>query len=105
LLALPITSTLRAMTDTDDERPAGSLPEDSGEALDDVDLTRKDRSYSPSSERETAERQADPDGSAIDGVMQLPGTGGPDDSGDVEVPDDELDARIVADRSPGPEHP
>jgi hypothetical protein len=52
-----------------------------------------DTVYSPSSAAETRERQADPDESPAtadpdiddDDVTLLPGTGGPDDSGDVEV--------------------
>lgn len=51
-----------------------------------------DTAYSPSSERETAARQDDPHGSetdvALEGDDVLPGTGGPDDTGDVERADD-----------------
>ncbi len=54
------------------------------EALDDEELTRKDTSYSPASERETAAKQDEP----VEDV--LPGTGGPDDSGDLDVPTGEL---------------
>ena len=54
------------------------------EPLDDEELTRKDTSYSPGSERETAAKQDDP------GADVLPGTGGPDDSGDLDVPPGEL---------------
>ena len=61
------------------------------------DATERDTVYSPASDQETRSRQADPDESAataddeIDesGVKVLPGTGGPDDVGDVDVnPDD-----------------
>lgn len=65
----------------------------------DENLTRKDRAYSPATEREQEVRQApggqesaatrDPDVDA-DAVRLLPGTGGPDDQGEVEVPDDEF---------------
>ncbi len=60
------------------------------ESLDDDDQLVKDRSYSPSSERETAARQDSPDRSAATDdteadVRLLPGTGGPDDDGEVHV--------------------
>jgi hypothetical protein len=60
------------------------------------DLTPKDTSYSPSSGRETEEAQRSPRHSAAtsdidaDAVQTLPGTGGPDDNGSVDVPPDEL---------------
>jgi hypothetical protein len=81
-----------------------SIPSDADAPLDDRDLTTKDRSYSPSSDRETAERQASgPEDTHSDasqeGVQQLPGTGGPDDSGDTTVPDDEIDAATIVERS------
>jgi hypothetical protein len=44
----------------------------------DDEQTRKDTAYSPASERETAEKQADTRGE----TTLPPGTGGPDDSGD-----------------------
>jgi hypothetical protein len=66
-----------------DENRSASLE---NEPLGDEEQTRKDMSYSPASERETAEKQADSEGS--DEV--LPGTGGPDDSGDVDVPPEDL---------------
>lgn len=64
----------------------------------DEEQTRRDTAYSPASDRETEKRQANPDESPatadedIDGddVKLLPGTGGPDDSGDVEVDEDDL---------------
>lgn len=49
----------------------------------------RDRSYAPSSGRETEVKQHDQSthaGVESDEVMQLPGTGGPDDTGDV-MPD------------------
>jgi hypothetical protein len=49
--------------------------------MDDDDQTRKDTSYSPASERETAEKQDDSEGRR----RVLPGTGGPDDSGDLDA--------------------
>jgi hypothetical protein len=48
--------------------------------MDDDDQTQKDTSYSPASERETAEKQEDTEGRG----HLPPGTGGPDDSGDLE---------------------
>ena len=63
------------------------------------DRTEHDTVYSPSSDAETRERQKEPDESAAtddpeiddDEVKVLPGTGGPDDVGDVEVNPDEID--------------
>lgn len=69
------------------------------DTTDDAEQTAKDRSYSPSSERETAARQASGTGTGIDGVEQLPGTGGPDDSGDTVVPDDDIDPATIVARS------
>lgn len=59
----------------------------------------RDTSYSPASDTETRERQKDPAESPAtadpdiddDEVKVLPGTGGPDDSGDVEVNPDDID--------------
>ncbi|BDZ46425.1 hypothetical protein [Naasia aerilata] len=65
----------------------------------DEEQTIKDRAYSPATEREQEVRNApggqdslakeDPDIDA-DAVHLLPGTGGPDDQGDVDVPDEEF---------------
>jgi len=54
------------------------------------DQTGKDTSYSPASEAETQSKQGDPvpatiDPDAAEHVNVAPGTGGPDDFGDVEV--------------------
>lgn len=62
--------------------------------LRDAEQTTKDRAYSPASERETAAKQEAPGEGGL-----LPGTGGPDDAGDLPVTDDELDAATVVDRS------
>jgi hypothetical protein len=64
--------------------------------LDDESQTEKDVSYSPASDRETAERQKSPSESpATDDVgadvKTLPGTGGPDDTGDVTPASGEID--------------
>jgi len=56
------------------------------EPLGDQDLTRKDTSYSPGSERETEAKQEETEGA--DAVP--PGTGGPDDSGDLDTEPHEL---------------
>ena len=54
--------------------------------MDDDEQTRKDTSYSPASERETAEKQ-----DASEGRQHvLPGTGGPDDSGDLDTAPEDL---------------
>jgi hypothetical protein len=63
--------------------------------LSDDELTRRDMSYSPGSDRETHELQRDPgDSPATDDedldesrIGNLPGTGGPDDTGDLIPPD------------------
>jgi hypothetical protein len=60
----------------------------------DEPIVEKDMSYSPSSEREVARNQDDTVDSrageegavSSDEVKVLPGTGGPDDVGDVEMP-------------------
>lgn len=61
-------------------------------ASEDRDI-EKDDSYTPSSERETERNQYDTvetraggaEGVTSDDVMVLPGTGGPDDTGDIEM--------------------
>jgi N-acetylmuramoyl-L-alanine amidase len=61
----------------------------------DTEQTRKDTSYSPASEEETQAKQdgsqpeaIDPD--AAEKVKVAPGTGGPDDGGDVEVNEEDV---------------
>jgi hypothetical protein len=61
--------------------------------LGDNDLTRKDMTYSPSSGRETEEMQHDASSSKAlddpdideDRITSLPGTGGPDDVGEIDI--------------------
>lgn len=71
-----------------------STPDDHG--LNDDEQTSKDLSYSPASETETAAKQADGkpvvrDPDIASGMINVaPGTGGPDDSGDVDVDPGEL---------------
>jgi hypothetical protein len=79
---------------TPDETGARRNP-DAGEGdaapLTDAEQTRKDVSYSPGSEDETAMKQREPLPEAIDDdidasrIRAVPGTGGPDDAGDVEL--------------------
>ncbi|WP_291052607.1 hypothetical protein [Herbiconiux sp.] len=72
----------------------------------DEGTVRKDESYSPASGRETESAQQDPRSSAhlddpeIDAsaVKSVPGEGGPDDAGDIEV-DDEGIREAIARRS------
>ncbi len=74
---------------------------DASDHLRDAEQTAKDRSYSPSSDRETAAKQ---DGTA--GNRVPPGTGGPDDSGDPPPTDDDLNPSVIAERGhagPDPE--
>jgi hypothetical protein len=82
-----------------DENQAPENPEVSKSEpapLNDTQQMRKDVAYSPSSEAETAAKQGgvDPedldDGIDPDAVRAVPGTGGPDDTGDVDVDPDDL---------------
>lgn len=65
--------------------------------LSEQESLRKDTSYSPASETETQQKQDDPLPDSIDDDIDLeqvnvvPGTGGPDDGGDIEVDPDDLD--------------
>jgi hypothetical protein len=68
--------------------PNSDIP-DSG--LSEDDAVAKDRTYSPASETETERKQEDPLPDTIDDdidkddIRVVPGTGGPDDVGDVDV--------------------
>ncbi|MFE6253701.1 hypothetical protein [Agromyces sp. NPDC057865] len=85
---------------TADETGSGRNPDagtgDRG-ALDDAEQTRKDVSYSPASEQETAAKQRDPLPDGLDDdldtsrVRAVPGTGGPDDTGDVDFDLEEVE--------------
>lgn len=64
--------------------------------MNDDELTEKDTSYSPASEAETQAKQSDPvpdslEPDVAERVNLAPGTGGPDDPGDVDVDADEID--------------
>lgn len=69
--------------------PRSSDVPDSG--LSEDEAVEKDRSYSPASETETERKQNDPLPETIDDdideddIRVVPGTGGPDDVGDVDV--------------------
>lgn len=75
-----------AAGENDELAPA---PGDSG--LPEADAVRKDRSYSPASETETAQKQDESLADTVDDdidpdqVQVAPGTGGPDDVGEIEV--------------------
>ena len=85
---------------TPDETGSGPNP-DAGPAeraaLDDTEQTRKDVSYSPGSEQETAAKQRDPLPDDLDDdidtsrIRAVPGTGGPDDAGDVDFDREEVE--------------
>lgn len=69
------------------------------------DQTRKDTSYSPASEAETQAKQSDPVPSTIDPdvadqVKVVPGTGGPDDPGDVVVNEEDINLPPFGDAEP-----
>jgi hypothetical protein len=74
-----------------------SLPPAPETGLSEDEAVRKDMSYSPASDTETERKQQDPlpdaaaeDDIDTDAVRAVPGTGGPDDTGDVEVDPDDL---------------
>lgn len=76
-----------------DEKTPPAAPKPARQARDSVD---RDTSYSPASETETQQKQQDPLPDTIDDdidpdqVRAVPGTGGPDDAGDIDVDPDEL---------------
>lgn len=85
---------------TEDETAAPRNPETKpGEPapLSDVEQTRKDVSYSPGSETETAAKQDEPLPDGVDDdidesrIRAVPGTGGPDDAGDVDLDPHEVE--------------
>jgi N-acetylmuramoyl-L-alanine amidase len=66
---------------------------------------KKDTSYSPASERETQALQNqptadDPAGSTDARIAIRPGTGGPDDPGDIEIDEAQLNLDGSVDKSP-----
>ena len=69
------------------------------------DQTRKDTSYSPASEAETQAKQDQSVPSTIDSqaaghVKVAPGTGGPDDPGDVDVNETDFNLPPYGDSEP-----
>lgn len=65
------------------------------EPLSEPEAVRKDTRYTPGSDTETREKQEDaatsPDADVDDDLVRArPGTGGPDDVGDVSVDEDDL---------------
>jgi hypothetical protein len=69
----------------------------------DEDTVQKDMSYSPASGRETEEAQKNPESTHLDDpdidesqVKTLPGEGGPDDVGEVDVDEEAIRASIAA---------
>lgn len=64
--------------------------------LTESDSVRRDMSYSPASETETDQKQKDPLPETLDddidaeAIRAVPGTGGPDDAGDIEVDPEDL---------------
>jgi hypothetical protein len=76
--------------------------------LGDNEQTRKDMSYSPASETETAAKQDDSQPESIDPeaaekVNVAPGTGGPDDVGDVEVNEEDINLPPFGESSEAPD--
>jgi hypothetical protein len=80
--------------DTDMAEPGRKAVGNSEAPLSDDELTTKDRAYAPGSERETEVKQEDQSTHApdvdTDDVELLPGTGGPDDNGIVDVEPGEI---------------
>ncbi|WP_205789253.1 hypothetical protein [Microbacterium sp. CPCC 204701] len=78
-----------AAGETDETPPAPT-------GLSERESLRKDTSYSPASETETQEKQRNAVPDTVDAdidpddVRAVPGTGGPDDTGDVDVDPGEL---------------
>ena len=74
----------------------------SNDGLSERDQTRKDTSYSPASEAETEAKQSEPvpptiDPDVADKVTVAPGTGGPDDPGEVVVEEGDITLPRVGD--------
>jgi hypothetical protein len=83
------------MAGESDEATIGAATGTRPAAESDAEQTEIDRAESPGSERETRAKQETaparaPETSGGADVKQVPGTGGPDDVGDVEVPPDEV---------------
>ncbi|MDL5350522.1 hypothetical protein [Microbacterium sp. zg-YB36] len=76
---------------SDDNMQARPADDDDRVGMSASDAVEKDMTYSPSSEEETRRKQEDPLPDTLDddidteNINVTPGTGGPDDAGDVEV--------------------
>lgn len=89
----------RGMTSPDNEDLRAAFAAGETEAMppSTADVVRKDTTYGPGSETETEHKQQDPlpdtldDDIDTDAVRAVPGTGGPDDVGDVDVDPGDLD--------------
>ena len=96
LLRLTYARSMSTPDETGARRNPDARPDDAA-PLTDAEQTRKDVSYSPGSEDETAAKQRDLLPEAIDEdidasrVRAVPGTGGPDDAGDVELDPGEVE--------------
>ncbi|MEH3089787.1 MAG: hypothetical protein PGN24_09405 [Microbacterium arborescens] len=78
-----------------DRTPAADDPATEEQPLSRAQAVSKDRRYTPGSDTETREKQADgatsPDADVDDDLVRArPGTGGPDDVGDVDVEAEDL---------------
>jgi hypothetical protein len=97
----PDDETRFAAGETDEMPPAPQRTQ-----LSEQESLRKDMSYSPASETETQRKQADPLPDTVDDdidpadVRAVPGTGGPDDTGDVEVDPEDLNLPGQSSTSP-----
>ncbi|POH67799.1 hypothetical protein E3O57_02365 [Cryobacterium sp. TMN-39-2] len=79
-----------------------------GTELGDNDQTRKDTSYSPASETETQAKQDEAAPSELDPeiatrVKVAPGTGGPDDVGDIEVNEEDINLPPFGEKAEPPD--
>jgi len=84
-------------TDDATRHPHGTDHDEAeGSGLSEADAVRKDMTYSPASETETQHKQDDPlpdgvdDDIDPDDIRVVPGAGGPDDAGDVDVDPEDL---------------
>lgn len=80
-----------AAGETDEGPPPPRNADVPSSGLSDADAVEKDPTYSPASETETERKQDDPLPETIDDdidpddIRVVPGTGGPDDVGDIDV--------------------
>ncbi|MFB2583788.1 FMN-binding negative transcriptional regulator [Herbiconiux liukaitaii] len=99
-LATRMEGVARGVAGAERSRIVGDMGIQSGN---DDDTVKKDMSYSPGSGRETEEAQADPRSSAhlddpeVDSsaVISVPGEGGPDDVGEIDVDQEAIRTQIA----------